>query len=370
MKSITTIMKSYYKTLALFVIMAVSLSKVQGQAIWIANNNPGAKGGVNVFTGSGAADSCIAHAVAGDIIHLVPSSISYGNLTLDKSLSLYGIGINPSKEGNRKSIVDYVYVHANNCVVSGLNVNSYVTIGASGSPTSMSGLLIEYCTITYGIQLYSGSYSVGNLTIHNNIFNGNGTAYRIYLNYTKSSGVSITNNIFMVDNSGYGGILVDGGASITNNIFVSNGGSSSWAFYQIDGNVIKNNVFFGTQPFGRTSTTNNTFTNNMTYGAVSNTIPIGSNGNVGDTTLANLNPKFVNVPLTVLQWNNSYDPNPQVGVSPMIGAGDDGLDVGVTGGAIPFNFNGTNLPLITSVNIPSVIIQGNTLPATIKAKGN
>ena len=362
-------MKSYCKILAATLLLTGFLFKVQAQTIWVANNNPGATGGTHVYTGAAALDTCIVKASPGDIIHVIPSSISYGTITVNKTLSIYGIGTNPVKEGTKTSIVDYLYIGASNCVVSGLQINTYFDIGSANSQV-INGLLVENCYISYSILLYNTSVQVGNLTIHSNIFNGNNGYYRINLANNSSSNVSITNNIIMVDNSTYGAISMNGGAVITNNTFISNGGSNSYAFNNLDGCVIKNNIFFGTKPFGYTSTTNNTYTKNMTFGAANNSMPVGINGNIGDTSLVSINPQLTNIPGNPLTWSFSFDPHPKGGISPAINAGDDGTDLGVTGGAIPFNFAGTNIPLIQSVSIPSVIIQGNTLPTTIKAKGN
>ena len=209
------------------------------------------------------------------------------------------------------------------------------------------------------------------MTIRSNILNGNSNDDRIDFNFNQTSNVSITNNIIVTENStAYQGININGGAVITNNLFVCSGGTNCHAFTNIDGSVVKNNVFLGVQPFGFMATTNSTFISNVTWGSPNDSIPIGSNGNVGDNIWSNVDPVLFNVPLNT-QWNFSYNPRPDtLSASPLTLAGDDGNDIGLTGGAIPYNFEGTNLPLIKSVSIPSVIIQGNTLPATIKAKGN
>jgi len=55
-------------------------TSLQAQTTWIANNNPGASGGTNVFTGAAALTLATASASDGDIIYVVPSGISYDDL--------------------------------------------------------------------------------------------------------------------------------------------------------------------------------------------------------------------------------------------------------------------------------------------------
>lgn len=363
-------MKTLITHAAIVLLFFVTIGSLKAQTIHVCNNNPGASGGTNVFTGNSAVVDAIAAATAGDIIHVIPSTITYTDFTVNKSLSIYGIGTNPLKEGTKISKVGNVFITANDVVISGMEV-SYLYIG-NASAQSWNGILIENCNINYGISnTYYTNINAGNVIIRSNIFNGLYNQIRLNFTFNTTSNISITNNIIVVENStSYQGININGGAVITNNLFVGSGEVNTHAFRDIDGSVIKNNVFLGVQPFGYTSTSNNTFINNVTWGSPNDSIPIDINGNVGNNDFSNLDPVLIDVPLNT-QWNVSYNPRPDtVAISPLTGAGDDLTDIGVTGGAIPFNFEGTNLPLIQSVSIPSVIIQGNTLPTTIKAKGN
>ena len=362
-------MKKLITHSAIVLLFFVTIGSLKAQTIYVCNNNPGATGGTNVFTGNGAIVNAIAAATAGDILHVIPSTIPYTDFSIDRSLSIYGIGTNPPKEGTKTSKVGTIYIGANNVVISGMQFN-YLYLGTT-SNQSWNGILVENCNIAYIIanNVYS-NVIIGNMTIRSNVFNGISGSDRIYFNFDQTSNISITNNIIVVENStSYQGINVNGGAVITNNLFVSDGGINAYAFQSIDGCVIKNNVFLGVQPRGYTATTNNTFTNNATWGSPNDSIPVGTNDTNNDWS--NVDPVLVNVPLNT-QWDFGYDPRPDTvaSASPLPFSGDDGTDIGLTGGAIPFNFEGTNLPLIQSVSIPSVIIQGNTLPTTIKAKGN
>jgi hypothetical protein len=363
-------MKFYNTILAFIILSAGSLASVQAQTIRVANNNPGATAGVNVYVGATALSDAITASVNGDIIHVMPSSVSYGNITIDKSLRIYGIGSNPDKQGSKVSTVDYLYIAdaGDNSTISGLNVNYYLYFGNAGNQT-INGVLIENCYIA-AIYAYTNSVQVSNTTIHSNIIGkSNFSTYRIYF-YNNTSNIIITNNIFVV---GLYYPMIYGaynGTIISNNLFIGNNDlANDWAFYDVETCTIKNNIFYGLNVTASSQALNNTFMNNISFGVgVTTTFPVGSNGNKGSGNLEAVDPKLVNVPYGV-DWSYSYNPNLQAG-SPAINAGDDGTNLGVTGSAVPFNFTGTNLPLVQSVNTPAVIIQGNNLPTNVKAKGN
>lgn len=373
------ILESTKKVSSILFLLASVLIKVQAQTAWIANNNPGASGGQNVKTGATALTNAIAAASPGDVIYVIPSTISYGTITVTKKLSINGIGLNPNTQGTNSTIVDYFYIAdaADYSVISGFKVNTYFELG-SASNQAIKGILIENCNFNNGIYIYdSNSDSIKDVTIRNNLFNGSSTNIRISLykgiTYNLTSNISITNNIIMVPNNGsYGAIFVQGGAIIANNLFVSNGGSGAFAFEAVNNSVIKNNIFYGVQPFAVGGINNkNSFIHNMSFGANNNSFPVGTSGNIGDSTFVNTDPKLVNVPSGQTQWNFAYDPHPSTATgSPATGAGDDNSDIGITGGPVPFNFSGSRLPVIQSVDLQSVIIRGGTLTPTIKATGN
>jgi len=65
------------------------------QTIWIVDNNFNAPTGPNIF---GSLQAAIDTASAGDIIHVQPSPISYGGGTIDRQLTIQGIGFNLDKD--------------------------------------------------------------------------------------------------------------------------------------------------------------------------------------------------------------------------------------------------------------------------------
>ena len=346
---------------------------VHAQNIWIANSNPGATGGTRVYTGSGALASAVGAAASGDIIYAVPSSIKYDDITIAKSgLSIYGIGTNPNKEGAKRSYINYIYISdgatagtISSTIISGMEIEDAIEIGQNSNDI-VDGLLIENCYLGY-VQLNSGVGS--NINISSNIFAIVTSYIKIDFNPNSTSNVVINNNIFIVNNyASYGAISGNNGIIVSNNLFVGESTNTEFGFYNFDGGTVKNNIFYGVTPKGGSgSFTNNSFVNNLSYLANDNVFST-TNGNTTIGQMEGVDPKLVNVPQSN-SWDFSYDAHLQAG-STAINAGDDGKDLSITGGNVPFNFQGTNLPLVQSVNIPGVIIQGNNLPANVKAKGN
>ena len=95
-------MKKIFNT---FLCILVIGTASYGQNLLVANNNPGAASGVNVFTGSTALQDAITASANGDIIYVVPSIINYGNIAIDKGITVFGIGIRADKNLGAKSIV-------------------------------------------------------------------------------------------------------------------------------------------------------------------------------------------------------------------------------------------------------------------------
>ena len=83
-----------------FILCLIHYVQIQAQTIYTADNNPGALGGANTFTGPTALQDAIDPAintalVAGDIIHVTRSAIDYGAITLTIPLEIIGIGLDP-----------------------------------------------------------------------------------------------------------------------------------------------------------------------------------------------------------------------------------------------------------------------------------
>lgn len=341
------------------------------QTIYTADNNPGAIGGVNVFTGATALADAIAAAAANDIIHVTRSSINYGDITIPLPLQIIGIGLDPDTDGNIRSRLGTVNIEdplASGTRISGLWITTILNLG--GTAGVLNNLLIENSRIKR-IQHTSNTTDLTNLIIRNNVIGyslGSTTEETIDLLLNAHSNVIIANNVLHgTANNAEGLLTASNGTSVENNLFLGDDGNDD-AFENFSGNSVKNNIFIRKDVTTALGNSSNTFENNLSYQPVTLTFPT-TNGNVSTGNLVNVNPLFVNVPNVNSIDFAQFDPTLQA-TSTAKGAGTDLTDIGLTGGPAPFSREGTLIPLVQSLTLPSMILKGDVLPVQIKAKGN
>ncbi len=367
------------KKMLILSLISLVIFQVNSQTTRIANNNPGAVSGLNVYTGTNALQDAIDAAVSGDIIHVIPSPDDYGDgLIDDKSLTIIGIGLNPTTDLGLRSLVDEIRLDndgASGSRISGLVVDDVFLAINNATPHTISNVLIENCEIHrvvgagFGI---STSNSLSNLIVRNCVINSqNNSGEPRGFELSSTVGVIIENNIIRGECCNSGTLQVEAG-TIRNNLFYD-GLASGIGFMNNDNCTIINNIFLNTNPatFGTVGSGIH-YQNNISFNTTADAFPIGVNGNTGSGNMEGVNPLLTNVPLDPggdFDWNYSYDLTPMAG-SPVLSAGTDGTDIGPTGGAVPFNSEGTLMPVIQSLTLPSVISQGVDLQVNIKAKGN
>lgn len=356
-----------------FLLIPLLLSfSLQAQTIYTADNNPGAPGGANTFTGSTALTDAIAAASAGDIIHVTRSAIAYEAVTVDKQLSIFGIGLNPDIDGNTFSSIPTITIAdpvASGTRLSGLNIFTQVALG--GVAGTLMNLLIENSRIRW-IQHADATTSLANIIIRNNVI-GSGFSTneeKIDLIAGSIANIVIANNVLYHTNStgNHGVITASNNTSVENNLFIGSSNGAYYAFEAFSGNSVKNNIFYGLRPTGISGFANNTFENNISYATGADTFST-SGGNTSTNNITSENPLMTNVPSGASIDYSTFDPTLQVG-SPCIGTGEGGTDMGVFGGTSPMSLEGTLIPTIQSITLPSIIVQGDDLPVQIKAKGN
>ncbi|MEP5614081.1 MAG: right-handed parallel beta-helix repeat-containing protein, partial [Cyclobacteriaceae bacterium] len=343
-----------------------------GQTIHTADNNPGAIGGVNIYTGATALTDAIAAATAGDIIHVVRGANDYGATVVDKQLSIFGIGLNADTDGGELSIVSGITIAdpvASGTRISGLNITNQLALG--GVAGSLNNLLIENSRIRW-IQHASATTTISSMIIRNNVI-GSGFSTNeeeIDLLAGAISNITIANNVLYVTSSigNHGVITASNGTSVENNLFVGIGNAAYFAFENFDGNTVTNNIFYGLRPWAIGSFTNNTFTNNISFGTGADGFST-SGGNTSTANLTTQDPLLLNVPLAATIDFSTFDPTLDTG-SPALGSGTSGTDMGVFGGGSPMTLEGTLIPTIQTVTLPSIVVKGDNLPVQIKAKGN
>lgn len=364
-----------------FLVIAVCLilkGGLQAQTIYTVDNNPGAIGGANTYTGATALQDAIADPtiVAGDIIHVTRSSIDYGAITIDRQLNIFGIGLNPDTDGSERSEVSTVNITepaATGTRISGLHITTLLNLG--GTAGALNNLLLENSNI-FRIQHTTNTTTLTNLIIRNNVIgsgaNG-GTDETIDLIPDFHANVIIANNVIYTKTSNAeGAITANNGTSVENNLFIG-GDPNDAAFENFNGNTVKNNIFNGMLVFGVVGIANNTFENNLSFncgGGIGCFFP-STNGNTKAGNLENIDPLMANVPSNYGIDFATFNPTLNtVTPSPAIGAGEGGTDMGVFGGAAPMKLDGTLIPLIQALTLPSLILKGTDLPVQIQATGN
>lgn len=365
-------MKKFVTFLALTSI--VLFNEIFAQTTYIANSNPGAVSGTNVFTGTTALQDAINAAASGDIIHVIPSSVDYGDALIDnKSLTILGIGLNPDSDFGLLSRVDEIRLDnagSSGSRISGLHVDDVYLAIATATPHTVSNVLVENCEIhrVVGPGFSPGSpNSISNLIVRNSVINsanstGDPQGFELYT----ISGVIIANNIIKGRCCVAGSVQGDG-LTIENNLFFN--GTNGISFHNIDNSLVRNNIFINSHPAVGSGQTGNSFQNNLSYMTTNDVFTNGVDGNTATGNMEGVDPMLTNVPQTTGDWLYDYDITPMAG-SPVLGAGTDGTDIGPTGGATPFDPEGTFLPLIESLTVPSTISSGSDLTVNIKAKGN
>jgi hypothetical protein len=354
------------KNVILIFLLAISCSTF-AQTIRRCNNNPGISG-VNVYTTIQAAHNA---AVAGDIIYVEPSTVSYGNLNCTKRLTIIGNGYFLDKNTNnsfdtRTSKIDQI-------VFDNGSANSILTgIEQTGSGFSINDINITitrcYVTnsITFGLStnLVAGQNSRGN----------NGTITKCVLGL----GVTGNNSTTVANQYGYNCLISNniqrGSTSNMTNIVISNnvfycGGVGGTNLANLYGCAITNNIYdarglSGTIPYVYPPSVGNTISNNICLDLAGS--PTG-NGNVSfgtsTTTFVVANP-----------WTTftTEDANFQlISGSPAIGIGTGGTNAGAFGGANPYILSGLPAyPVMTNFTTTGV---GNTttpLQVNVTVRGN
>ena len=383
------------------------------QTIRIADNNTNAPTGANIFTGANALQNAINAAVVNDIVYVQPSPTTYGTATINKKITLRGIGFATGQPFNSKvgaitlTNTSDNLSNASGTIVEGIQVAypNNINVGTQSgiSPYTLQNVTISNCVVSGNINRVAGYQPATNLTIKNcstginmvgttpttqlyiyncRLFTGGSGFDVLNLQSGQFTNVIISNNIIYHTNSGnpfsFSGAVVSG-AVMANNNFLGGTATSSSNFsnsYMADW-LVTNNIFYGFAPNSTLTTVfeRNTYTNNISIGTTNNALPPAGTGtgNTGSGNKPGENPLFVNAPLNTAYTGNE-DFNLQAS-SPAKNAGFDGTDMGITGGGYPvtegnIKFKNTAIPVITVFTPASIVPQNQPVKANIKAKSN
>lgn len=346
------------KVLQLVALLIISYTNAQNTLI-VDNNLFIDDSPAHIYTTFTAA---LAAASNGDTILLQPSPSSYGAISINKAITVLGMGYSPDLNLGVASTVASISISASNIKISGLNV-----IGALNTTANTSNLLVENCTLGSGLAINTSNNS-------NHTFRGNIIKNAVTLNssYANSLNFTFTNNLFQnIANNVFA--YFNETTIFNNNVIIGDQTVVGFVIFLAPNNVIcQNNIWLFTNnslnvvdQSGGTPVVHN---NSMTYHYGSPTITaLNGTGN-----LDNQNPFFVSIPTNNPYWAPTNDYN--LGASSVGNdAGTDGNDVGIFNGYYDFDVQGypTELPYITDMTISNNMVPaGADLNVNLKANAN
>ena len=358
------------KTVSLIFMLTFS-SVLMAQTIHIVNNTPGAAAD---FTNVQAA---IDAASNGHIIYIQQSPTSYGNIIVNKELTLVGRSHHETNSAYRTTLGNItIAAGASNTTINGINFNQLL---AASSSATINNLIIK--------ESYFQNYDIGpnSLNFNNVLIQGNfitnGNTKRIGVNATN---VIIKNNIFLDTTIGFTRDLqFDAAASVIleNNIFrayTATGGTPIGITNSSGTTLTINDCIF----IGRTSSQNTIILNGgsfeinncLTYNPSIVMSFAGNGTRTINNTIEGSDPMFVNnggIYSNALGIDHATADFTLMPGSPAIGTAIDGGDIGVVYG---YNFSmmgqPKNIPYLQIESHSSTVPKGDPLTVTIKGKTN
>ena len=277
------------------------------QTIYVANNKPGAATGVNVFVGPTALQDAINAASTTapyDVIYVVPASVSYNNITIDRGLTIYGIGLSPAKDVGAKSRVDQVFIESSNVRISGLVSTFQWNIGNGSANTTLTNITIENSRFRNLSQNSNATLAIDQVLIRNNVILNNGWGnIQLYV----TSNLIITNNVIYCEVLNGG--MIGNDLIVHNNLFINNGsGTNLSALTDVDNSLFHHNIFYGATPANYNGFSNgNTWDDNLSWATSDDVFEVALNGNTSNSpNLESIDPLFVNMPLNGSNNTSQY----------------------------------------------------------------
>lgn len=294
------------------------------------------------------------NATDGDTIYLYPSNTNYGNLTVDKTLYIFGGGYDGTS-GN-VSQINTLY----------LDTSTSPSTNPSGS--SFQGLTISRINCqkpNISNIVVVGNYISSYLTLNNNcsgwLISNNYLSSYISVNNNKS--IIISNNLITY----YKPIKTSNSKSIviSHNLFIN------WNYFESTYNaIISDNIFICySSASANAGMANNNFINNLSWRSTLNPCNLPPDYNNGSGNLSNQDPQFE----TAISSSTSFDKSKDYHLkssSPGKNAASDGTDIGPYGGNNPFVWGGIfSIPNITQSLITNPVINQST-PINVNVKAN
>lgn len=300
--------------------------------------------------------TAINSASSGDIIYVHASENSYGDIIIDKSITLIGYS---HSDVQKQSILDKCTLNDNssNTKITGFRfTDAFLVV----NPTNIvSNLIVENNFFEWVIDFGSGSSSniVDDVIVRGNIFT------RGLGNWSKYTNTIISNNVFTGINDL--DVLYHQSVTVENNVFI--GGSYITNQDPDTGTLnVNDNIFVYHRNINVDfNSTGVLFQNCLTYNDESTVTALSGTGNINDT-----DPQFVNVTDDI--FDSSFDFNLQMG-SPAENSGTLGDDIGLFGGnGFVFNNAGfsVGIPIVNITAITSQVTPGGNVEVTIESSSN
>ena len=291
---------------------------------------------------------------AGDSIYVHPSVTTYGELSLTKPVTLIGYS---HSDPEIRTVIDKIFLQdgASNVNINGFRINSDLGTPPSNSST-ITNITIQNCQISS--LLYFAGPGVDNLLVQGNVISSFGSTTEAYNNFSDAiimnnvftghlsvknhQSVTIKNNMHTNGRRIYNMDSENGQLKVQNSILVVNWRGSGSYSYNSSGVVFENCLSWNTYP-------------SRGIGALS-----------GPNNIDNVNPEFVNGADT---WNPALDYHLKI-VSPAIGKGNDGKDLGIFNeGSFTFINNGyaNGIPTVKITSLTPVVAAGGDLEVDITA---
>ncbi|MGB1269424.1 MAG: hypothetical protein ACPG45_06775 [Flavobacteriaceae bacterium] len=342
------------KIILLTVVLLASYT--QAQSILIVDNN------VNVDTSPAHMYSTFATAIAaasnGDTIYIEPSETSYGNIIINKEVTIYGGGHTPELNNGRSAYIGHVTLSASNVKLSGveLAVNTSLTISGTRSNITLENNKL--------FNIAMNSAITNNVIIQGNIIDNNVILSTVGAN---SVNTTIINNFFNTP-SANGLSYFNSSTMFNNNVVVFSGVTTQSFLSSPQDLVAQNNVFVFTSSFNGVNWqgggTPTVFNNCLSYSYSGATL----GGMNGTGNFDNVNPTFTSIPGTNPLFDETNDYHIGSGSN-----GTDGNEVGIHNGFYDFDMRGypTLLPYITEMTIQNNMVPaGSNLNVNLKANAN
>lgn len=319
------------KLIILTLFSAVFLSFAVKATVYTVSNNNNSPG--QFLTIQAAHDA----AADGDTLYIHASPKLYGDVTIQKRLTLIGEGALPNKQIQFSSQVSAIRL-------------TYAPLPPVTTASGSKFFGLDISSLTVGSINSSYVYNIDNLTISRNRI-GN-LSYSVSCSEGSTNNM-ITNNIIQSVNSKLRNSLFSNNIVYTinetftgsNNIFINNIIQYSIA---VKGALVSNNIFYNFSSNGKINTascTETVFNNNLFYSFTPVTIgDIVYGSNTGTGNLLQQDPKFVTPTLSETLRGYDYD-KPVTGpfadyhlqnTSPGKNYGTDGKDIGIYGGGYPW----------------------------------